>query len=213
MRDVDELVLLDVTATERGTPPNLEMITQAAQECNVPLSVGGGIRSTTDMREVLYSGADKIVLGTASYETPDLVNEGATQFGAQCIVASIDFARRDDGSYECLSRCGSFRTGREPVEWAKELESRGAGEILLTSVERDGAKCGYDLEMTKRVSDSVGIPVIASGGAGNFDDLHLAIKQGGASAVAAASIYHFTELTPRGAKDFLAQKGIPVRRQ
>lgn len=209
-RDVDELVLLDIDGTPNGHGPDIAMVETLAQECFVPLTVGGGIRSLDQIRELLLVGADKVSINTAPYEQPDLITEGAEAFGSQCIVAAIDYRTHDDGSVECYSHCGTRAQGKHPVEWAQELERRGAGEIQLTSIERDGNMEGYDLDVLRAVAAAVSIPVIASGGAGSYQDM-LAAVQTGASAVSAASIYLFTQATPLEAKAFLDQAGVPVR--
>ena len=210
-RQVDELILLDITATLGQRNPDYEAISDIAAECFVPLTFGGGIRNLEIIRNLLRAGADKVSINTASYLQPELIYEAADRFGSQCVVASIDAKRTKDGHYECHSHCGSRPTGKETVAWATELEKLGAGEILLTSIERDGTMKGYDLELIRSVSQAVRIPVIASGGGGDYGHMAEAIKTGGASAVAAASIFHFTEQTPLEAKDFLGQHGIPVR--
>jgi len=162
------------------------------------------------VRRLLQVGADKVSINTAAVEAPDLVGEVARRFGSQCAVVSID-ARHTAGGYEVYTHSGTRPTGRDPVDWAREVEARGAGEILLTSVERDGTMAGYDVELTRRVSEAVSIPVIASGGAGSYEDMAQVLERGKASAVAAASLFHFTEQTPLGAKRYLMAKGFPVR--
>lgn len=211
MRDVDELMLLDVTATQRGGSPNLELVEQVAADCNVPLTVGGGITSVQDMRALLLSGADKVAIGTALYSDPGLLTAGADRFGAQCLVASIDFQEDDRGQWMCYSHCGKQKTEWSLVEWAHEVERRGAGEILLTSIARDGCLCGYDVEAVRAVTNAVSVPVIASGGAGSYEDCLKAILKGNASAVAASSMFQFTQQTPRGLKSYLAKNGVLVR--
>jgi len=210
-RDVDELVLVDITASQQGHVPDHESVGDFSEECSVPLTVGGGIVDLQQITGLLRAGADKISLNTSTFKTPDLIDEAAKRFGSQCVVASIDARRDQDGSYRVLSHAGTQDTGREPVAWSRELAARGAGEILLTSIDRDGTMLGYDLELTARVAGAVGIPVIASGGAGNYQHMILAVQQAGASAVAAASIFHFTEQTPAAAKSALHAAGIPVR--
>jgi cyclase len=210
-RDVDELVLLDISATPESRGPDIESLEEWSSECFVPLSVGGGIRTVEHIRSLLLAGADKVVVNTACYEVGDLIGQAANRFGSQCVIAGVDFKRDAAGGYECYSRCGTLPTGREPVEWAKHLEAAGAGEILLTSIERDGSMTGYDVELIRRVTSAVRIPVIASGGASGGQHMAEAVLNGGASAVAAASIYHFTEQTPAEMKQYLAAKGIRVR--
>jgi cyclase len=210
-RDVDELVLVDIVANREQTEPDYASVRDFADECFVPLTVGGGITGIGQIQKLLRAGADKICVNTAAYADPGLVEEAAKRFGAQCVVASVDARRKEDGSYVCFSHSGTVATGRRPDEWAKELENRGAGEILITSIDRDGTMTGYDLELIRQVVRSVNLPVIASGGAGNYEHMRQAIREGGASAVAAASIFHFTEQTPAAAKKALAAAGIPVR--
>lgn len=212
IREVDELMLLDITATSEAREPDCESVEEFSAECFVPLTVGGGIRSMDDITRLLHAGADKVSINTASYENPELVREASGRFGAQCIVASID-ARRIDGGWECHSYSGTRPTGRQPAAWARELEKLGAGEILITSIERDGTMQGYDLELIREVSSAVRIPVVASGGAGDFEHMYQAISEARASAVAAASIFHFTQQTPLEAKNYLASRGVPVRRR
>jgi imidazole glycerol-phosphate synthase subunit HisF len=211
-RDVDELVLVDITASQEKTAPDSESVHDFADECFVPFTVGGGITSVDHIRGLLRAGADKVSVNTAAYANPRLVDEAARRFGSQCIVASIDARRTDEGRYRCYSHAGSVATERYADEWARELESRGAGEILITSVERDGTMQGYDLELVASVARAVKIPVIASGGAGHYEHMRQAIQEAGASAVAAASMFHFTEQTPAEAKAALQAAGIPVRR-
>ncbi len=210
-RDVDELILLDITATAQQREPDYEAIESLVLESFVPLTFGGGLRSLEMIRNVLKAGADKVALNSVAYNKPKLITEAATSFGSQCIVASIDFRRESDGRLQCYSSAGQNATGIELEAWAKEVEARGAGEILLTSIDRDGTMLGYDLEALERVTRAVTIPVIASGGAGTYADFYHAIDCG-ASAVAAAAIFHFTEQTPLAAKTYLGSKGIPVRK-
>jgi cyclase len=182
-----------------------------SDECSVPLTVGGGVTTLAQIVALLRAGADKVSINSASVERPAFVEEAATRFGAQCVVASIDVRCHTDGRYSVFSHSGTRDTGRDPVEWASEVASRGAGEILLTSIDRDGTMQGYDLELVARVAAAVDIPVIASGGAGSYTDMVRVVKQAGASAVAAASMFHFTEQTPAGAKQAMHAAGIPVR--
>lgn len=211
-RDVDELIVVDITASNEKNQPDHESVADFSEECFVPLTVGGGITSLEDVLHLLHSGADKVSINTEAFANPNIIDSVASRFGAQCIVASIDVRRFDDGSYHCFSHSGSQDTGKDPVAWAKELVSRGAGEILLTSINRDGTMQGYDLELTERVAKSVNVPVIASGGAGNYQHMIDVVLQAGASAVAAASIFHFTEQTPTGAKQAMKLAGIPIRK-
>lgn len=210
-RQVDELIVVDISATSEQRLPDFAEVREFSSECFVPLTVGGGIRNIGDITELLRSGADKVSINSAAFERPALISEAAERFGSQCVVASIDARREPDGSYRCLSRSGTVETGWEPAQWAEEMERRGAGEILITSVDRDGTMGGYDLDLIRLVTDRVHIPVIASGGAGNYQHLLEALTTGKAAAVAAASIFHFTEQTPLEAKKFLAANGIPVR--
>ncbi len=210
-RDVDELMLLDILATREGNLPDYDSVRDFADECFVPFTVGGGISRLEHVTELLRAGADKVSLNTACYLNPSIVEDIAQRFGAQCIVGSIDARRMADGRYECFSHSGTIATGLHPVQWARELESRGAGEILITSIDKDGTMEGYDLELTAMVAQAVNLPVIASGGAGNYEHMRQAVQEAGASAVAAASIFHFTEQTPAEARLALARAGIPVR--
>ena len=166
LREVDELVFLDITATCDGRPPDFGTVDELADECFMPMTVGGGVRTVEDVRRLLQVGADKVAINAAAVETPELIRQAAGQFGAQCIVVSIDARRRTDGTYEVYTRSGTVPTGRDPASLALQVEALGAGEILLTSIDRDGTMTGYDLELTRRVSEVVSIPVIASGGAG-----------------------------------------------
>lgn len=212
-REVDELVLVDIVAHLSDGDPDFESIDEFGQDCFVPLTVGGGITRIDQVQRLLRAGADKVSINTASHERPDLVDEIARRHGVQCVVASID-VRADPaaGGWLCFSHAGRQATGREVRAWARELEARGAGEILLTSIERDGTLQGYDLRLIEAVVGAVKIPVIASGGAGSYQHMVDAVTQAGASAVAAASMFHFTEQTPAGAKAALAAAGVPVRR-
>ena len=196
----------------RQTEPDWESVHDFADECFVPLTVGGGITNVEHIRQLLRAGADKVSINTAAYANPKLVEDAARRFGSQCVVASIDARRADGGRYVCYSHSGTVATGRAPHDWARELEARGAGEILLTSIDRDGTMRGYDLELIASVVRAVNVPVIASGGAGNYDHMREAIQDAGASAVAAASMFHFTEQTPAEAKAALEAAGIPVRK-
>ena len=209
-RDVDELAVLDVTATIENREPDLDLVEEVAAHASVPLSFGGGITSPEQVARIIEAGADKVIINSALYSDIALVERCADRFGAQCVVAGIDF-RRLEGGIRCYSRSGTIATTHDPVSWARTVESAGAGEILLTSINRDGAMIGLDIEVIRSVVEAVGIPVIASGGAASSADLVAAVKSGGASAVAAASVFHFTELTPQQVKDHLAQEGIPVR--
>lgn len=210
-REVDELILVDIVAHESNGDPDFESIDEFGRDCFVPLTVGGGITRIDQVQRLLRAGADKICINTAAYTNPDLVGTIAKRHGVQCVVASIDVRSREGGWWECFSAAGQSATGRDAVAWAKELEDRGAGEILLTSIERDGTMLGYDLALIAAITQAVSIPVIAAGGAGNYQHMIDAVHQSGASAVAAASIFHFTEQTPAEAKAAMAAAGIPVR--
>lgn len=212
MRGVDELVLLDVTATIQGRRPDLELVDELADECFMPMTVGGGVRTVDDIGDLLRVGADKVCVGSAFLENPTIVERAAARFGAQCIVVAVDTRASDDGPTTVWARSGTVPTDRDPVDVATQAEELGAGEILLTSIDRDGTMSGYDLDVLRAVSERVSIPVIASGGAGNYDHLRQAVSDGGASAVAAASIFHFTEQTPMEAKRYLGNHGVPVRK-
>jgi cyclase len=211
LREVDELVLMDITATKEKRAPDFRLVDDFADECFMPLTVGGGITKIDEIRQLLQVGADKVALNSAAVATPRLISESARLFGSQCIVVSIDYKKRSDGRYEVYTHSGTQPTGLDPVNFAKEIEELGAGEILLTSIDRDGTLTGYDVELTRWVVEKVDIPVIASGGAGNYQHMIEVIKKAGASAVAASSMFHFTECTPNEAKKAMAEKGIPVR--
>lgn len=211
MRQVDEVVIFDITATRKRREPDFQLIDDLADDCFMPLTVGGGIRSVENVRRLLRVGADKISINTAAIENPALITQIAERFGSQCVVVSIDFKKHPDKSYEVYSHSGTAPTGKDPVEFARECSDLGAGEILLTSIDRDGTMEGYDKELTRQVCDAVSIPVIASGGAGNYEDMAQVLLDANASAVAAASIFHFTEQTPLAAKIYLREKGIMVR--
>lgn len=210
MREVDELILMDIEATKEGKDPDYESIRDFSRECFVPFCVGGGICHIEQIRRLLRAGADKVAINSAAYENIGLITEGARLFGSQCIVAGID-CKVVDGAYRCYSHNGERDTGYLLTDWAKQVVHAGAGEILLTSIERDGTMQGYDIDMIKTVTNAVNVPVIASGGAGCYEDLYRAVVEGGSSAVAAASIYHFTEQTPKEAKEYLRERKIPVR--
>jgi cyclase len=212
LRNVDELVFLDVTATAEGRGPDLDLIDDLADDCFMPFAVGGGVASVDDVRDLLSVGADKVIIGTAAIERPEIVREASERFGAQCVVVSIDTRRSGaEGAAEVFVRSGSVATGRDPIDVAREMEALGAGELLVQSIDRDGVMNGYDVDTVRRVADAVRVPVVASGGAGTFDHMVEVLRDGGASAVAAAAMFHFTEQTPMEAKQYLAAHGIPVR--
>jgi len=208
----DELTFLDITASHEARETIVEVVGKVAAQVFMPLTVGGGIRTAADIRRMDFPGADKVSLNTAALSNPGIIDETSTQFGSQCIVLAIDARRREDGKGWLVYTHGGRRpTDRDAIEWAREGVSRGAGEILLTSMDADGTKDGYDLELTRTVADAVGVPVIASGGAGNLQHLCEAVQQGGADAVLAASIFHFGEYTIRQAKEYMREQGIEVR--
>lgn len=209
----DELVFLDITASSDNRAIMRDVVERTAGECFMPLTVGGGLRTLEDIRLMLNAGADKVSLNTSAITNPDLVSEASAKFGNQCIVVAIDAKREGEGRWNVYTHGGRNRTELDAVEWAKEVERRGAGEILLTSMDCDGTKDGYDIALTRAVSDAVKIPVIASGGAGNLKHLVDAVKLGGASAVLAASIFHFGTYTIEQAKREMRAAGLPVRLQ
>lgn len=207
----DELVFLDITASSDNRAIMLDVVERTASQCFMPLTVGGGLRTLEDIRLMLNAGADKVSLNTSAIANPDLVSEASAKFGNQCIVVAIDAKRDGEGRWNVYTHGGRNRTELDAVEWAKEVERRGAGEILLTSMDCDGTKDGYDIELTRAVSDAVTIPVIASGGAGRLEHLVDAVKRGGASAVLAASIFHFGTYTIEQAKEAMVAAGLPAR--
>lgn len=209
----DELVFLDITASSDGRETMLDVVTRTAEQMFIPFTVGGGIRSVADARRMLRAGADKVSLNTSAVQNETLIAEIAAEFGAQCVVCAIDAKRSDPGSanFEVYVHGGRTATGLDVVEWAERVVSLGAGEILLTSMDRDGTKAGFDIELTRRICDAVSVPVIASGGVGTLDHLVDGIVEGGADAVLAASIFHFGEFSIAEAKDHMSRAGITVR--
>ncbi len=207
----DELVFLDITASSDARNIILNLVEKTAEQVFIPFTVGGGIRTVEDFREILKAGADKISVNSAAIRRPELISEAAYKFGSQCVVVAIDAKRRDDGGYSVYLNGGRVDTGLDAIEWAKKAENLGAGEILLTSMDADGTKAGYDLPLTKAISSQVSIPVIASGGAGNLSHFKDAITEGGADAVLAASLFHYKELTIHELKEYLRKENIPVR--
>lgn len=208
----DELCFLDITASHEGRGVLLDVINAVAERCFMPLTVGGGVRSVDDFRNLLLAGADKVAINTSAVKTPDLINAAANRFGAQCVVVAIDAKAVAPGRWEIFTHGGRTATGIDAVAFAKDAVARGGGEILLTSMDRDGAKTGFDIALTRAVTDAVTAPVIASGGAGNAAHLAEAAVKGGASAVLAASIFHFGEVTIAEARAALNHAGAPVRR-
>lgn len=207
---IDEIVLLDMSATPAGNGPDYELIKKVSKKCFVPLTVGGGVSSIDEMRKLTHYGADKAAINTAALEDPSIIEECAKVFGQQCVVVSMD-VKGSNGKYEVFADSGKRATGKTPVEWAKEAESRGAGEILLNSIDRDGAKKGYDIALAGLVADAVTIPVIACGGAGHPEHfLELAVRTG-ASALAAGNFFNFTEHSPITVKSYLVKAGVDVR--
>jgi imidazole glycerol-phosphate synthase subunit HisF len=207
----DELVFLDITASSDARDTMVDVARRVAEEVFIPFTIGGGVRSVDDARRLLRAGAEKVSVNTAAVERPDLVGELATEFGAQCVVVAIDARRRATGGFEVYTHGGRTPTGMDAVAWAGEVERRGAGEILLTSMDRDGTREGFDIPLTRAVTDAVGVPVIASGGVGSLDHLVDGVIDGGADAVLAASIFHFGEHTIAEAKDELERAGVIVR--
>lgn len=208
----DELTFLDITASHEDRDIILNVVAATAEKVFMPLTVGGGVRNTEDIRRLLKAGADKVSMNTAAVQDPQLVGRSSRRFGSQCIVVAIDAKRKGPGKWEVYINGGRTPTGLDAVKWAVEVERLGAGEILLTSMDCDGTRDGYDIPLTRAVSDAVGIPLIASGGAGNLEHLYEALTAGRADAVLAASIFHFKEYTIDQAKDYLAAKGVTVRR-
>lgn len=209
-REVDELVFLDITATKEDRKLPIAIVREVLDECFMPLTVGGGVKTVDDINMLLRIGADKVSINSEAVKRPEFISEAAKKFGAQCVVVSID-AKKKDGGYEVFTEGGSKPTGLDPVAWAKKCEELGAGEILINSIDNDGMMDGYDIELTKIVSDAVSIPVIACGGAGSLEDFVKAIKEGHASAVSASSIFLFTQTTPKNVKESMAEAGIDVR--
>jgi imidazole glycerol-phosphate synthase subunit HisF len=207
----DEIVFLDITASHEKRGIMLEVARRVAEEVFIPFTVGGGIRKVDEMREILKTGADKVFINTSAVETPDLISEGADRFGSQCIVVAIDAKRRKDGSYEVYIHGGRTPVGLDAVKWAEEVVRRGAGEILLTSMDADGTQAGYDLPITRAIADAVPVPVIASGGAGTLEHIREAVTEGGAEAALVASLVHYNIHSIRQMKDYLQQQGVPIR--
>jgi cyclase len=209
----DELVFLDITASSDGRATMVSVVEKTAEQCFMPLTVGGGIRTVGDFQTMLRAGADKVSVNTSALQRPELITEAAKAFGSQCVVVAVDAKRDGPGKWRVYTHGGRKPTERDAIEWVREAARRGAGEILLTSMDADGTCGGYDLELTRAVSEAVEIPVIASGGAGNLGHLADVLESGKADAVLAASIFHFGTHTVAEAKEHLASRGIPVRRQ
>lgn len=207
----DEICFLDITASHEERKTMIDVVERTAAEVFVPLTVGGGVRTIEDVRQMLLAGADKVSINTAAVNDPDFVKRASGRFGSQCIVVAIDARRVSDGKWEVYTHGGRKPTGIDAIEWAKRMEEYGAGEILLTSMDKDGTKSGYDIPLTRAVSRNVSIPVIASGGAGSLDHLSEGVSDGEADAVLVASIFHYGEHTIRDAKEFMSSKGIAVR--
>lgn len=207
----DELVFLDITASSDARSIILNLVEKTAEQVFIPFTVGGGIRTVADFKEILHAGADKISVNSAAIQNPMLISEAAEKFGSQCVVVAIDAKSKPDGRYTVYLNGGRVDTGLDAVEWAKKAEALGAGEILLTSMDADGTKAGYDLTITRQIADAVSIPVIASGGAGALPHFKQAVTEGGADALLAASLFHYKELTICQVKEYLCAEGIPVR--
>lgn len=212
--EADEIIFLDITASFEKRQTMLDVVRRTAETVFMPLTVGGGIRNLSDIRDLLNAGTDKVSINTAAVNEPDLVKRASEKFGSQCIVVAIDAKRRDDASkvkWEVYINGGRTPTGIDALEWGKKVEGLGAGEILLTSMDMDGTKDGYDIELTRAFSENLTIPIIASGGAGNLEHLYRVLTEGKADAALAASIFHFREYTVREAKEYLKDKGVEVR--
>jgi cyclase len=207
----DEMVFFDITATAHERKTIVDVIERAGDQCFMPLTVGGGIRTVEDMSTMLKAGADKVSINSAAIARPELIREGAEKFGSQCIVVSIDAKKTDADEWRVFTHGGRKEAGLAAIEWAREAVALGAGEIVLNSIDADGTKAGYDIEITRRISETVGVPIVASGGAGNLDHMVDVLKEGQADAVLAASIFHFGEYTVSEVKDHLAKADIPVR--
>ena len=208
----DEIVFLDITASSDGRKTAVDILHRASEQVFIPLTVGGGIRSADDFRELLSAGADKIAVNSAAIKNPSLITEAAAKFGAQCVVLAVDAKRNAAGSWDVYLNGGRVNTGLDAIKWIKKAVSLGAGEVLLTSMDKDGTKSGYDIELTRRAAEAVNVPVIASGGAGKMQDFADVLTEGKADAALAASLFHFGEIEMKDLKEYLAARGIPVRR-
>ena len=207
----DEICFLDITASHEKRKAMLEVVKKTTRNCFIPITVGGGVSNLEDINNLLLSGADKVSINTAAVKNMNFIKEASKKFGAQCIVVAVDAKKVSEEKWEIFTHGGRNKTGIDAIEYAKTAQANGAGEILLTSMDKDGTKSGYDLRLLKEITSSLSIPVIASGGVGNLDHLYEGVKKGGASALLAASIFHFGELTIREVKDYLKSKNISVR--
>ena len=207
----DEICFLDIAATLENRDVTLDLVRKTSEKCFIPITVGGGIRTIEDIRHLLLNGADKVSFNSAAIRDPDIISTAANKFGSQCIVVAIDAKKTKNDKWEIFSHGGTKETGIEAISFAKDMQERGAGEILLTSMDKDGTKDGYDIELTKLISDSLDIPVIASGGAGKLEHFKSVLEKGKASAILAASIFHFGEISIKQVKSYLRSEGIPVR--
>ena len=207
----DEICFLDIAATLENRDVTLDLVRKTSEKCFIPITVGGGIRTIEDIRHLLLNGADKVSFNSAAIRDPDIISTAANKFGSQCIVVAIDAKKTKNDKWEIFSHGGTKETGIEAISFAKDMQERGAGEVLLTSMDKDGTKDGYDIELTKLISDSLDIPVIASGGAGKLEHFKSVLEKGKASAILAASIFHFGEISIKQVKSYLRSEGIPVR--
>ena len=207
----DEICFLDIAATLENRDVTLDLVRKTSEKCFIPITVGGGVRAIEDIRQLLLNGADKVSFNSAAIRDPDIISTAANKFGSQCIVVAIDAKKTKNDKWEIFSHGGTKETGIEAISFAKDMQERGAGEILLTSIDKDGTKDGYDIELTKLISDSLNIPVIASGGAGKLEHFKSVLEKGKASAILAASIFHFGEISIKQVKSYLRSEGIPVR--
>tara|TARA_B100001769_G_C22046407_1_gene562441 strand:+ start:40 stop:798 length:759 start_codon:yes stop_codon:yes gene_type:complete len=207
----DELTFLDITASSENRDTILDVVSRTAEQCFMPLTVGGGVRSEKDIRNLLLAGADKVSINTAAVQRPLFVQEAANKFGSQCIVVAIDAKRVDNGDFQVFTHGGRIATGINAVEWAKQMVDYGAGEILLTSMDRDGTKKGFDIPLTKLIASSISVPLVASGGVGSIDHFSEGVIEGGASAVLAASVFHFGQVRISDVKANMSELGLPVR--
>ncbi len=208
----DEIVFLDITASSDGRKTAVELLSRASEKVFIPLTVGGGMRTVADFRTMLSAGADKIAVNSAAIKTPELITEAAMKFGSQCVVLAVDAKRCENGGWNVYLNGGRVKTDLDAIEWIVQAEKLGAGEVLLTSMDKDGTKSGYDLELTRQAAESVNIPVIASGGAGKKEDFYDVLTEGGADAALAASLFHFSEIDLRELKEYLSSRGVAVRK-